>query len=72
MISGKYIALAASVLLCSACFNLDEHVYSDIPMDEFFRSETEVISNAARAYTKLQGYCGEQSLWTLLLQASDE
>ncbi|MBQ7194885.1 MAG: RagB/SusD family nutrient uptake outer membrane protein [Bacteroidales bacterium] len=68
----KHIRIIAAALLCSACFNLDEHVYSDIPMDKFFTNETEVISNAARAYMKLQGYCGEQSLWTLLLQASDE
>jgi hypothetical protein len=41
-------------------------------MNNFFKNEDELIANAGRAYTKLQGYNSEQSLWTLLLQASDE
>jgi len=58
-------------LLCG-CTDLDEHVYSNISIDNFFKNENELIANAGRAYTKLQGYNAEQSLWTLLLQASDE
>ena len=41
-------------------------------MNDFFKNEKELVANAGRAYTKLQGYNSEQSLWTLLLQASDE
>jgi len=65
------ISLLAGLFI-SSCTNLDETVYSDIPMDNFFKNEQELVANAGRAYTKLQGYNGEQSLWTLLLQASDE
>ena len=59
-------------LVLPACTNLDENVYSEIPMDNFFKTEKELVANAGRAYTKMQGYNKEQGLWTLLLQASDE
>lgn len=72
MIMKRIAGLIFATFVIACCTNLDEHIYSDIQMDNFFRNEQEVISNAARAYSKLQGYCGEQSLWTLLLQASDE
>lgn len=69
----KNISLAlAGTLLAGACTNLDEEVFSDIPMDDFFQNEKNVVANAGRAYTKLQGYNGEQNIWTLLLQTSDE
>src|SRR5574344_954837 len=69
----KYLSIAIFTLLgFGSCTNLDETVYSEIPMDNFFKNEQELVANAGRAYTKLQGYNSEQSLWTLLLQASDE
>lgn len=55
-----------------SCTNLDEHVYSDIPIDTFFQSEKEVLQNAGRAYTKLQRFPEEFSLWSLTELASDE
>ena len=62
------------ILLLSAglfsCTNLDEDVYSDIPLDEFFQSEQEVLMNAGRAYTKLQKFPEEFSIWTLMEMAS--
>lgn len=68
-----------NILLCSfaiylscGCTDLDETVYSGVSIDDFFKNEKELVANAGRAYTKLQGYNSEQSLWTLLLQASDE
>jgi starch-binding outer membrane protein, SusD/RagB family len=60
------------VLSMVSCTNLDEDVYSDIPMDEFFVNEEAVLMNAGRAYTKLQRYPEEFSLWTLNEIASDE
>ncbi|MDP4278133.1 MAG: RagB/SusD family nutrient uptake outer membrane protein, partial [Bacteroidota bacterium] len=65
------ISLFAAALLMG-CTNLDEEVYSEIPVDHFFKTEKQLVANAARAYTKLQNYCTEQSLWTLNLQVSDE
>lgn len=59
-------------IIMSGCTDLDEKVYSGVSMDDFFRNEKELVANAGRAYTKMQGFNSEQSLWTLLLQASDE
>ncbi len=68
----KLIFTACLVSGLFSCTNLDEEVYSDIPLDEFFQSEKEVLMNAGRAYTKLQPYPEEFSLWTLTEMASDE
>lgn len=54
------------------CTDLGETVYTGVSMNDFFKNEKELVANAGRAYTKLQGFNSEQSLWTLLLQASDE
>ena len=61
-----------AALFLGSCTNLDEEVFSDIPLDKFFRSEKDVLMNAGRAYTKLQPYPEEFSLWTLTEMASDE
>lgn len=70
----KIIPLFGLVLLFStiSCTDLNETVYSDIPIDKFFNSEEDVLMNAGRAYTKLQSYPEEFSLWTLNELASDE
>lgn len=61
-----------SAMMLSSCFDLKEEVYSEIPMDNFGKTEQELIATAGRAYTQLQNYCTEQSLWTLSLQVADE
>jgi starch-binding outer membrane protein, SusD/RagB family len=60
------------MLVLGSCTNLDEEVYSDIPINKFFTNEKDVLMNAGRAYTKLQRYPEEFSLWTLDELASDE
>ena len=55
-----------------SCTDLDEEVYSDIPLNDFFQSEKEVLMNAGRAYTKLQRWPEEFSVWTLMEMAADE
>lgn len=60
------------VLSLMSCTKLDEEVFSDIPLDKFFRSEKDVLMNAGRAYTKLQKYPEEFSLWSLNEMSSDE
>lgn len=55
-----------------SCTDLSETVYSDIRVEDFFKNEKELISNAGRAYAKLQAYGTEQSLWTLNIQVTDE
>lgn len=56
----------------NSCTKLDEVVYSDIPIDNFFKTEKDVLSNAGRSYTKLQKYPEEFSIWSLTELASDE
>ena len=63
------VTLAISLLSCT---NLDENVFSSIPIDKFFQNEREVLMNAGRAYTKLQKYPEEFGLWSLIELASDE
>ncbi len=55
-----------------SCTDLEETVYSDLPLDEFFHSEKDVLMYAGRAYTNLQRYPEEFGLWTLTQMASDE
>ena len=53
-------------ILSYGCTDLSETVYTGVAMNDFFKNEKELVANAGRAYTKLQGYNSEQSLWTLL------
>ncbi len=64
----------ASVMMLGivSCTKLDEKFYSDIPLNDFFHTEKDVLMNAGRAYTKLQHYTEEFSLWSLNELASDE
>lgn len=68
-IIGYLIAAAVGL---SSCTDLNEDIYSDIPKDGFFTSEEQLVVYSARAYTKLQAWGSEQSLWTLNIQLSDE
>ncbi len=61
-----------TLLGLGSCTDLNEKVYSDIPVDAFFKSENDLIMFAATAYTKLQKYPEEFSLWSLGELASDE
>ncbi|MBL7905465.1 MAG: RagB/SusD family nutrient uptake outer membrane protein [Bacteroidales bacterium] len=64
--------LFAVVLFPAACTDLDEEVYTEIPLDGFFKSEKEVLMYAGRSYAKLQRFPEEQRLWSLIENASDE
>lgn len=64
--------LGALLIGVNSCTDLDERIYSDIPLDQFFRTEKDVLMNAGRAYTKLQSFPEEFSLWTLIEMSSDE
>jgi hypothetical protein len=55
-----------------SCTNLDEIPYSQIPKSEFFSSEAMLSSYAARPYTLLQRWGREQSMWTMIMQLSNE
>ncbi|MBJ7881953.1 RagB/SusD family nutrient uptake outer membrane protein [Gelidibacter salicanalis] len=60
------------ICLVFSCTDLSETVYSEIDANNFFNSEKDLIAYTGRAYTKLQSYPGEQFLWALGENASDE
>jgi len=69
------LKITCSVLLIGlgfSCTDLSETVYSEIEANQFFKSEKDLVAYTARAYTKLQKYPGEQFLWALNENASDE
>ncbi|WP_445735435.1 RagB/SusD family nutrient uptake outer membrane protein [Mariniflexile sp.] len=69
------LKIACSVLLIGlgfSCTDLSETVYSELEANKFFNSEKDLVAYTARAYTKLQKYPGEQYLWALSENASDE
>lgn len=68
----RLVVLFTFLLSAYSCTDLSEEVYSDIPFDNFFRNEKDVLMNAGRAYTKLQSFPEEFSLWTLIEMSSDE
>ncbi|MHC1776921.1 MAG: RagB/SusD family nutrient uptake outer membrane protein [Lentimicrobium sp.] len=69
----KFLALlAVTAMSMGACTNLEEEVFSEIPIDKFFQTEEDVLMNAGRAYTKLQRFPEEQRLWSLIENSSDE
>lgn len=55
-----------------SCTDLSETVYSEIEANNFFKSEKDLLAYTGRAYTQLQKYPGEQYLWSLGENASDE
>ncbi|MBR1888193.1 MAG: RagB/SusD family nutrient uptake outer membrane protein [Bacteroidales bacterium] len=62
--------LAAGLTL--SCTNLEEEVYSSINKDAFFANENLLSIYSARAYTTLQAWGSEQSMWTMNLQLGNE
>lgn len=66
---GLFI-LAAGLFL--SCTNLEEEVYSSISKDNFFANENLLSIYSARAYTTLQAWGSEQSMWTMNLQLGNE
>lgn len=68
----KSLCVATLAIVSFGCTNLDETVYSDIKKDDFLKNEKLLRVYAARAYTKLQAWGSEQSIWTLNIQTSDE
>ena len=62
------MAVAASV----ACTNLDEQIYSKIAKENFFTTEEQFVQYSARAYSALQHWGTEKSLWTFNIQHTNE
>ena len=60
------------VLSTLSCTDLKEDVYSSVSQEKFFTNERNLLMNAGRAYTKLQSYPEEMTIWSLTELASDE
>lgn len=61
----------ASITL-SSCTNLDEKVYSQIPSDEFYKTEQEVVMGAGRAFSFLRWYTNLWGAYTMITNSADE
>lgn len=65
-----YLILFAAAAV--ACTNLDEEIYSKISKDNFFTTEEQFVKYSARAYSSLQHWGTEKSLWTFNIQITNE
>ena len=65
-----YLIFCAAALV--ACTNLDEEIYSKISKDNFFTTEDQFVKYSARAYSSLQHWGTEKSLWTFNIQITNE
>lgn len=65
-----YMVLSAAALC--ACTNLDEEIYSKIAKENFFTTEEQFVKYSARAYSSLQHWGTEKSLWTFVIQNTNE
>lgn len=66
------LILGIALVALASCTNLDETPYSQIPKSEFFSSEVMLSSYSARPYTLLQRWGREQSMWTMIMQLTNE
>ena len=55
-----------------SCTNLDEEIYSRISKENFFTTEEQFVKYSARAYSSLQHWGTEKSLWTFVIQNTNE
>lgn len=65
-----YMVLCMAAL--GACTNLDEEIYSKIAKENFFTTEEQFVKYSARAYSSLQHWGTEKSLWTFVIQNTNE
>lgn len=65
-------AIFGAAVMMTACTNLDEQIYSKIQKDDFLSDDANLALYTSRPYTLLQKWGSEQSMWTLVLQLSDE
>ncbi len=66
------ITIIAAVLFIGSCTNLDEIIYSQIPKDTFLSDPANLALYTSRPYTALQSWGAEQSMFTLIIQLTNE
>ena len=63
------------VSMCSiaiACTNLDEEVFSQVTVDNFFQTEEELVAAIGSVYANLYGYMNNDHVYSLQETSSDE
>lgn len=68
----KLLITVLAAIGAMACTNLDEEIYSKISKENFFTSEEQFVKYSARAYSSLQHWGTEKSLWTFNIQITNE
>lgn len=61
-----------AALLAASCTNLDEVIYSQMKKEDFLSDPSLLALYTARPYTSLQNWGHEQSMFTMLVQLTDE
>lgn len=67
--------LAALMLGMSACTDLEENVYSEIPVDKFYKSKTEVMAAVLRPFTHANAWAaptGQVGSWRISELSGDQ
>ena len=67
-----FLTLILGAVALGACTNLDEEIYSKISKENFFTTEEQFVKYSARAYSSLQHWGTEKSLWTFVIQNTNE
>lgn len=68
----KIIFAILALVLAASCTNLDEEIYSQMPTKDFLSDDQNLVLYTTRPYTVLQKWGAEQSMWTLIMQLSNE
>ena len=68
----KILFMVLCMAALSACTNLDEEIYSKIAKENFFTTSEQFEKYSARAYSSLQHWGTEKSLWTFVIQNTNE
>ena len=65
-------ACVVLMALIASCTNLDEEIYSQIPSDEFFKTEQDVVMSAGRAYAWMRWQTHLWGAFTVVTNSADE
>jgi len=67
-----FFAIVGLALAAASCTNLDEEIYSQMSKEDFLSDDENLVLYTTRPYTALQKWGAEQSMWTLIMQLSNE
>ncbi|MEG1611630.1 MAG: RagB/SusD family nutrient uptake outer membrane protein [Alistipes sp.] len=67
MLKRQYTAIIALICACifNGCTNLDEYIYSSIPEDDFYKTESEFMAAMVPVYANMRNLTDHSSWWDL-------